>query len=246
VREFFTHADENPHGWGLADFSTREPALIRTAQSALESERAQQLLDKPLALSNALVHIRNATVGPVEDDNCHPFMALDTSGRRWTLIHKGTVFDYSPLNPYFSIQVGSTDSERILLYLIDRLNLAITQKGAPLEGEERFALFAHVCRDISPGACLNLIVFDSDEFFIHTNYKDAIRVLAGKGIALFCTSALQAAAHMLPEQKWMDVPLCTAFSYKGGVRIRSGRPHSYEYFDNEEDTRFLYQDYAGL
>jgi glutamine amidotransferase len=271
VREFFTHANKNPHGWGFADFSGAQTELLRCPEPANRSTLASQLLAQPLTLANALVHIRMATVGQIELDNCHPFVAADASGRKWTLIHKGTVFDYSPLDPYFTLQQGSTDSERILLYLIDQINRAGANKATELTAAERFAVFERLTREISVGACLNLIVFDGEQFFLHANYKNAIRLLHCADCALFCTSALTSipaqvatsADERAPEHPqtgrrstqphtspvlpcWEDLPLCTAFAYRQGRLIRQGQPHTHEYFDNEEDTRYLYQDFAAL
>ena len=70
----------------------------------------------------ALAHIRLATIGNVEQDNCHPFTAVDNSGRTWTLIHNGTIFESDNIGKYVFLQKGETDSERILLYIVDSIN----------------------------------------------------------------------------------------------------------------------------
>jgi glutamine amidotransferase len=247
LREFFAHGDENPHGWGVADLSFREASIVRSAERADTSPEAERFLSRERHYTNALAHIRAATVGQVELENCHPFTASDASRRHWTLIHKGTVFDFEPLNPYFHRQTGTTDSERILLYLIDRLDEAIAEKGAPLEADERFAVFDRMTRDMAQGNCLNLIIFDSDQFFIHSNCQGALNMLSGEGRVLFCTSALEGAqAWVAPQSRWQPVPLCTSLAFKYGHLVRSGISHSHEYFDNEKDTRYLYQDFSGL
>jgi glutamine amidotransferase len=247
IREFFTHADENPHGWGVADLSFREAVVTRSAERADRSSSAQRFLSQARHYTNAIAHIRAATIGQVEPENCHPFTATDNSHRRWTLIHKGTVFDFEPLNPYFHQQAGATDSERILLYLIDHMNVMIAEKGAPLEADERFAVFSRMVRDMSVGNCLNLVVFDSDQFFIHTNYQGALNLLASEGRALFCTSKLSSAfALVAPGSRWQPLPLCTPLVFKHGQLVNSGVSHGHEYFDNENDLRYLFQDYAGL
>ncbi|MDR2587187.1 MAG: class II glutamine amidotransferase, partial [Coriobacteriales bacterium] len=258
LREFFTHADSNPHGWGVADLSFREAHITRSAERADQSPDAEHFLARPRHYTNVLAHIRAATVGQVELDNCHPFTAVDASGRHWTLIHKGTIFDFEPLNPYFHQQVGTTDSERILLYLIDLLNAAIVEKGAPLESDERFEVFSRLVRDMSAGNCLNLIIFDSDQFFVHSNYQGGLRLLSSEGRMLLCTSPLEGAlavaeeapgavtAATTPQPAWQPLPLCTPLAFKHGRLVLSGVSHEHEYFDNEKDVRYLYQDYAGL
>jgi glutamine amidotransferase len=272
LREFFTHADTNPHGWGVADLSFREGSIVRSIERADKSPEAERFLARTRHYTNALAHIRAATVGQVEIENSHPFTAIDASGRHWTLIHKGTIFDFEPLNPYFRQQVGTTDSERILRYLIDHLNAAIDEKGAPLEADERFAVFSRLVEEMSEGNCLNLIIFDSDQFFVHANYQGALSMLASEGRVLLCTSALEAGLAAVAAQDerqdegqstcdklyvppttvplttngWRPVPLCTPLAFKHGRLVASGISHGHEYFDNETDTRYLYQDYAGL
>jgi glutamine amidotransferase len=246
-REFFTHADENPHGWGVADLSFREARITRSSERADQSPDAEHFLSRPRHYTNALAHIRAATVGQVELENCHPFTAVDASGRHWTLIHKGTIFSFEPLNPYFHRQAGTTDSERILLYLIDHVDAAIAEKGAPLEADERFDVFSRLVGEMSEGNCLNLIIFDSDQFFVHSNYQGALRQLSFEGRVLLCTSALETARVLAaPAGEWQPVPLCTPLAFKHGRLVASGISHGHEYFDNEKDIRYLYQDYAGL
>ncbi|MDR1357989.1 MAG: class II glutamine amidotransferase [Coriobacteriales bacterium] len=247
LREFFTHGKENPHGWGVADLSAPLVRIVRSVERADTSLEAERFLSHPHPCTNALAHIRAATIGQVEPENCHPFAASDASGRHWTLIHKGTIFDFEPLSPYFYQQNGATDSERILLYLIDQMNRKILEKGAPLESDERFAVFSQLVGEMSEGNCLNLIVFDSDQFFVHANYQGALNLLVSEEAALFCTSPLRSAlATLAPCSAWEPLPLCTPLAFKQARLISSGVSHGHEYFDNEEDTHYLFQDYAGL
>ena len=245
LREFFAYADENPHGWGFASLTPQGAEVVRSPDRADTSAAATALLARPIWVASALAHIRFATVGQVETDNCHPFSAIDASGRPWVLAHKGTIFDFEPLNRYFYTQAGSTDSERVLLYLIDEIDAAAAEKGAPLEAVERFAVFEDVCARLSPGNCVSLIAFDSDLLYLHNNYQGALNCLQGEGRAVFCTEELAAAAAVT-KGAWRPLPLCTALAYRQGREVLRGVAHGAEYFQNEEDTRFLYQDYAAL
>jgi glutamine amidotransferase len=308
LTEFFTHAKENPHGWGYASFEGQEHRVVRFAERADTGLEAAGFLSHGNIASEALAHIRYATVGQVEPANCHPFGATDASGRRWTLAHKGTIFDYAPLNPYFEVQEGTTDSERLLLYLLDWINAATEKKGAPLEVEERFAVFSYLVEVVSPGNCISLIVHDSDRFFVYSNYAGGLNVLIWSGGTLLCTSRLASAqalaevqvgtgiltpaevaagilAEAAPAQttapvsqpvlvccpaqaswqfdgaqpvrydddarrpaqaSWQPLALCTPLSYHQGMLALRGAAAGEQYFDREEDTRYLYQDYAAL
>jgi glutamine amidotransferase len=237
---------------------------------------------QPLVVTDALAHIRYATIGEVARENSHPFTGYDVTGRQWTLLHKGTVFDYDPLNPYLHVQAGSTDSERILLLLIDEVNRATADKGAPLEADERFELFDSLMQKMSPGNALNLIVYDSDQFSVHANYADALNMLtletgivlstahlaAGDGVGSASETASGAGSDTVSDAEgdgtatdaerggspgtpavlaqWQPVPLCQALAYKRGRLVATGTAHPHQYFDNEQDTIHLYQDYAAL
>ena len=50
------------------------------------------------------LHIRLATVGSRDYENCHPFVREDNYGRHWTLIHNGTMFDCPQLSRYIPLQ----------------------------------------------------------------------------------------------------------------------------------------------
>ena len=141
LRTFYSHSDFHPHGWGLACISRNGALVEKESVRASESHYLRERLSQPISSKILLAHIRYATIGNVEYKNCHPFTGKDSTGRRWTLIHNGTIFDFAPLNPYVRKQKGDTDSERIFLYLTDRLNEEQHRTGARLHFEERFALF---------------------------------------------------------------------------------------------------------
>lgn len=241
--EFFTYSKENPHGWGYADFSQKNSFVLRSPEKASESKQAKLLVACPLAVTDALAHIRYATVGDIAEANTHPFTAHDVSGRHWTLIHKGTIFSSDLLDAYFHTQTGGTDSERILLYLLDRINAATISKDSPLEPDERFALFEQVATELSPNNCVNLVVYDSDQFYIHSNYQGGLNILTKEKNVVLCTSPLTSAAAV---QSWQPLTLCTALAYKHGSLLYTGTAHNFEYYDKSSDAKYLYQDYAAL
>jgi glutamine amidotransferase len=222
--------------------------VITTPQRADTSDEAAQLLAHPLKVTDALAHIRKATIGHIEAANCHPFVAQDATQRSWTLMHKGTVFGYDPLSPYARTQAGSTDSERVLLYLIDQLNLRVLELGVPLNADERFAVFSEVTAAMSPGNALALIVFDGERFFVYANYEGALQMASFDHGIVLCTSALSAATldTPAPALSFKPIPLCTPFVLAAGSLVRFGAKNNHVYTPRDEDTRYLYQDYAAL
>jgi hypothetical protein len=45
---------------------------------------------------------------------------------------------------------------------------------------------------------------------------------------------------------WVPLPLCTPLGYQYGRQTQGGLTTGRQYFDNDEDTRYLYQDFAAL
>ena len=118
LRTFFSHSDKNPHGWGMM-YETDRREILKEAVSAENSTFLSDIIDGLPPQKAALAHIRFATVGTVSELNCHPFTGMDISGREWTLIHNGTIFNGRHNHRYSAVQSGDTDSERFFLSLLD-------------------------------------------------------------------------------------------------------------------------------
>ncbi|MCD7839946.1 MAG: class II glutamine amidotransferase, partial [Erysipelotrichaceae bacterium] len=122
LQEFYTHSVSHPHGWGLACISSQSVNIEKEPICAIDSLYLKQRLKAPINSCIVLGHIRYATMGTMEYENSHPYTLKDHKGISWTLMHNGTIFKYSKLDIYTNIQKGTTDSERILYYLIDKIN----------------------------------------------------------------------------------------------------------------------------
>ena len=100
-----------------------------------------------------------------------PYKPIDILGlyidAKDTIAHNGTIFEGDILTDYFHRQKGETDSERILLFMLDRLNDLIRQKGRPLDEDERFSVLEEMTKDLSPHNKLNLLIYDGDILYVH-------------------------------------------------------------------------------
>lgn len=239
LREFYSHAREHPNGWGLALSGQLNPQITREPKRADQSETVNRLLSEPIAAKTALAHIRLATIGNVEYENCHPFVGTDSSGRRWTLIHNGTVFETDRLNKYVFLQKSETDSERILLYLLDRVNEAAAKRERPLTPEERFRVLDGIVSGSSPKNKLNLLVDDGELLYAHTNFRDSLYLRKDGDGATFSTQPLS-------ETGWQPAPFCTLTGWRKGELVLTGAKHHNEYFFNADSYKPLYMAYAGL
>lgn len=166
-------------------------------------------------------------------------MLRDSSGRCWTLAHNGTIFDYPRHNPYLHRQEGGTDSERILYFLVDQVNQRQGSLGRPLTKEERFALLDDLVSDMARGNKLNLLIYDGELLYVHSNYADSLYFSQREDAMLFATTPLD-------RGSWDAHPFTTLCAYQDGRRLFQGTNHGQEYRDNAEDMYMIFADFAGL
>ena len=240
LREFYSHAERHPHGWGLATFNADgAPDIEKEAVKATESEYLRKRLAEPVEESVLMAHIRLATVGHLEYRNTHPFTAADNCGRVWTLEHNGTIFNGAKLNRYMGLQFGATDSERVLLRLVDIVNERQIRRGRALDWSERFAALDDLIWELAGGNKLNLLVYDGEVLYAHTNFRGSLHVRRSEGELVFSTQSLSG-------DGWKPLPLTRLIATKDGELVREGAPHGKEYVYNPDDYRFLYMDFATL
>jgi glutamine amidotransferase len=221
LTEFFSHSTYHPNGWGIAKRNGNLIDIQTEPICANKSKIIGNVIDNLLPQNFLLAHIRKATVGKVNNENCHPFTRNDKNGRQWVLIHNGTIFSGMELITYMQKQNGNTDSERILLYIIDQINLAIDEKGYPLNQEERINVIEKVINTLSHRNKLNLLIYDGENFYVHTNMKDTLYYKNDNG-TIFSTTPLD-------DGVWNNVPMCTLQVYQEGKLIYTGKSHNNEY-----------------
>ena len=240
LRAFFAHAEQHPHGWGLATFPDGvSPIIDKEPVCASRSAFLKSRLDEPIEERTLIAHIRFATVGHLEYANCHPFSAADNRERIWTLAHNGTIFNGPELNDYIGIQYGDTDSERVLLHLIDRIDREQIRLGRSLGEEERFGMLAAVIAELSKGNKLNLLIYDGEVLYAHCNFRGTLHVRREAEAVMFSTRPLS-------DEGWEEAPFTSLIAAKDGEIIRKSPPHGNEYIYNPNDYRMVYMDFARL
>ncbi|MGN0634052.1 MAG: class II glutamine amidotransferase [Oscillospiraceae bacterium] len=218
LREFYSHSVKHPHGWGLMREENGRTEIIKEGVCAVKSEINSSVIEETEPQKNMLAHIRLATVGSVKNENCHPFSGEDISGRRWTLIHNGTIYSSKKLIPYMNTQIGDTDSERVFLYLLDEMNNAISQNGRELNARRRFEIIDSLVTDLSPRNKLNMIIFDGEILYVHKNMKNTLFYKQEDCGIVFSTQPLDNGA-------WQKFPIAQLFAYKDGEKLFSGTNH---------------------
>ena len=239
LHEFFSHSGEHPNGWGLAIEEDGRMNLEKEPLQASDSVYLRERLRQHLEGTTILAHIRYATIGSVKRANCHPFVGKDRSGRWWTLVHNGTIFDYAPMDRYTRVQTGSTDSERILLYLIDIVNAAADEKGRFLTAKERFELLDSVFTLMSKSNKLNLILYDGELLYVHANASDSLFMRQGEKQVTFSTQPLS-------KGRWKPAPFTRLAAWKKGEKAFEGAVHGNVYIPDEKAISLLYLAYSQL
>lgn len=239
LKEFFSHGVEHPHGWGIAFFYGNAVSLEKQPENSCKSNYLKQRLRVKIEADKLIAHIRLATKGNMDYENTHPFVMRDNCDRTWTLAHNGTIFECDALNPFVYEQQGQTDSERILCYIISRINEVQEKKKRPLSQEERFCLVDQIVCEISPENKVNLLIYDGELLYVHTNYRDS----------LFCCrkgEAVVLSTRPLDKDKWENIPMNTLQAYQRGKLLYTGTDHGNEFIDSEEKMRLLFLDFANL
>jgi glutamine amidotransferase len=239
------------HGWGWADFSGGRVRERRETEPAYESAYLKEKLAEPFRVSNALFHIRYATVGDIRIENTHPFITLDMAGRAWSIIHNGTIFEGSKLDGYFDRQAGDTDTERMLIYLVACVNRRQASCRTLLTDAQRFEVIDKAIAAIAPHNKLNIIISDSEVVYVHGNARTGSSLL-GEAVRgdyiyeldlgtakLFCT-------FKVDGRDWQPVPPNTVLAYRNGGLLYAGEPHDFEYVESEADTHDMYRDFSYL
>lgn len=239
LQVFFSHGDRHPHGWGMALFENGTIQLKKQAVASTKSARLRECFQNFIMADKMIAHIRLATKGMVEYENCHPFIRQDESGRVWTLAHNGTIFEGELLDSYFYLQDGQTDSERILFLLMDRINDKYRESGCPLSAAARFRVLDDLICEIAKENKLNLLLFDGESFYVHTNCRNSLYLSKRQGGYVFCTVPLDG-------QEWKPIALNTLLAFQDGKLVQTGTNHGYEYVEDPEKMKTLFLDYSAL
>ena len=122
LRLFYQDSVQHPHGWGLSWREEGRVFLHKEELRAIDSSYLSHVLDGPIRSTNVVAHIRNATMGTLAYNNCHPFVRTDLSGRAWAIAHNGTIIDTRLIDGYQALAAGDTDSEQVVIYLVDQMD----------------------------------------------------------------------------------------------------------------------------
>ena len=149
------------------------------------------------------------------------------------LIHNGTIFDYPKLNEYKDKEKGDTDSERILLYIIDKVNEFEKILGRLSTIKERFNLLNDIISDLSKNNKLNLMIYDGDLTYIHSNMRDSLYYLKNDD------GFLVASTQLSDDEGWKPAEVNKLFGIIDGNIIFESQEHQNEFIFTEEHEKAI-------
>ena len=227
LKTFYNHSKHHPHGWGLAVKDKNKYIIEKEPQKANDSIKLKEMLEKDILTDNLIAHIRLATLGNMVIENCHPFFKKDNLGRTWLLMHNGTIFDGEKLEKYKKIQEGESDSERILLYIIDQINHTKSHSSTEL-----LKLLDNLITNLAKNNKLNIMLLCNDLIIVHANYKNSLYYLKKPKTLLVSTKALS-------DEKWQLLEINKIIGFKKGKIIYKGQRHDNEYKITRENFQFI-------
>jgi glutamine amidotransferase len=222
LREFFSHGKRHPHGWGLAWHDQHGWQVYKESLPSVDSNYLRYVLEEPMRITQLIGHIRYATKGVVSIDNCHPFVGTDETGAEWVIAHNGTIINTALIQGYEEIEVGQTDSEQVVLFLLDLLDAAAIRNGGSLDFSERFVILSHAVASLSASNKLNLVMSDGAYTYVHTNTVEPTLYVRTSGeTAVFCTRPLD------DGEVWEPLPQNRLIAYRDGRMQRMGARHDH-------------------
>ncbi|MDA9951546.1 class II glutamine amidotransferase [Oligoflexaceae bacterium] len=124
---------KHPDGWGLAYYVAGAPHIVKSVDSAVEDKLFKRI-SGVVSSQTVLAHLRNATIGPLNIVNTHPFQF-----GQWVFAHNGNFSNFSELKPkllekiddeFSRFILGGTDSEVFFYLILSQLGI---QKSVTLE-----------------------------------------------------------------------------------------------------------------
>jgi len=211
--EFWLHSRVHQDGFGyyLAD----RDLLYVNPHSAMNYIKGLSKFNFESKL--ALCHIRFKTHGPASALNCHPFIKYDVRGVKWSLIHNGYIEDSPAVAALGTLQKGDTDSERILLCIVEAINSYY--EHSYIEDPEDF--FAHLymqieiaCNELSSLGKTNLIFTDSltNNMYVYMNHP----------MTLFCLQTddgVHISTTKLTPENWVAVEPYKLHIFNNGTKV---------------------------
>lgn len=155
--------DDHVDGWGVAFFEGSGLRHFVDHLPAAESPVADLIRKYPIKSRNVIAHIRKATQGAVNLQNCHPFVR-ELWGRYWVFAHNGNLENFAPALHGSFRPVGTTDSELAFCWLMQEL--AKSHAGVP-SIEELTLTLRELVPQIARHGTFNFMLSNGEALWAH-------------------------------------------------------------------------------
>lgn len=213
TNQFWTHAKIHKDGFGyyLAD----KDELYVNPQSA--TNFIIPLVKKDFTSKLALCHIRFKTHGAAKSENCHPFIKQDLRGIKWSLIHNGYTDDNDAMLAMHELQIGDTDSERILLYIVESINSFYEHSWIKDSDEFLYYLYIQIeesIKQLSNLGKVNLIFTDNytNNMYVYMNHPRTLFYLNSEDGVHISTTPLS-------NENWVPVEPYKLHIFNNGNKL---------------------------
>jgi len=156
--------DHHADGFGIAFFEDKACRLFIDQHASCSSPIADLIKRYPIKSKNTIAHIRKATQGRIELENCHPFMR-ELWGRHWIFAHNGDLQHYQPTLTGVYQPIGTTDSELAFCSILQGLRERFPAEQPPLP--ELFAALGELTRTITQHGVFNFLMSNGQAQFAH-------------------------------------------------------------------------------
>ena len=226
LEEFFNHSVDHPHGWGFARLDNGLE-VEKDPLPAHRSPRIRELLASPLQTRHAIAHIRKATHGVCTPENCHPFTGTDGSGRVWLFAHNGVIFTEERIKEYRARELGSTDSECVLLYMLDKFDAEQRRRGRVLNEDDLLDVIYRAVETLAADNKLNFILDNGTTTYVHSNTTTpTLHIREDDNGVVVSTCALG------EGKGWIAVPSRRILAIRNGRVVATSPVHDHG-FDNQ-------------
>lgn len=222
----------NPDGWGIAAWDGAVPGIVKSTFPAFADRGFAEVAESVLSHS-VIAHIRAATVGPVAFENTHPFQYGP-----WVFAHNGTVHSFEHVRTHLDLGTfgppeGSTDSETVFLWLVNRMSSHGLSPMQPSDSLARVVDFLHdavqelVQISLRAGATetpsLNFVLSDGENLAasrwgnsLYWTYRTGVTDCMVCGSSHCPTAdetyrAVMVASEPITDEDWNEIPEGTVF-----------------------------------
>jgi predicted glutamine amidotransferase len=177
LEPFTALSDHHCDGWGLAYRDPQDALRVRKAPETAHSSPGYRAALAEAATDAALVHLRKASAGMVNDDaNTHPFTAATDGGGPVAFAHNGWASDGAVLDSMLAEAGGPpcrgvTDSERYFGLVVAAMRTAPPEVALPTVAERIYASMRT--------EALNCLLLTDDALYAFTSYDESRPTTSG-------------------------------------------------------------------